>query len=152
MRSAAVEPIVVDVPLRTPVHGVHGVTAVQRSLLVRVETETGFEGWGNVDPTPGYSPVSAEQVHASVRAMAPALLGADAFNLNAAIAGMDRAMTDASEAKAPIEMALVDLKARALGLPGHAPPRGRAKDALTPHPRTRPDAPEHPARQAGACG
>src|SRR2546426_7312925 len=131
MRIAAVEPIVVDVPLRTPVHGVHGVTAVQRSLLVRVETETGFEGWGNVDPTPGYSPVSAEQVHASVRAMAPALLGADAFNLNAAIAGMDRAMTDASEAKAAIEMALVDLKARTLGLPVHALLGGRVKDSIT---------------------
>src|SRR2546426_6533850 len=150
MRIAAVEPIVVDVPLRTPVHGVHGVTAVQRSLLVRVETETGFEGWGNVDPTPGYSPVSAEQVHASVRAMAPALLGADAFNLNAAIAGMDRAMTDASEAKAAIEMALVDLKARALGLPVHALLGGRVKDAITLNAWIGTVPPEQAAREAVA--
>src|SRR5437867_12681616 len=113
MRIAAVEPIVVDVPLRTPVHGVHGMTAVQRSLLVRVETETGLEGWANVDPTPGYSPASAEQVHASVRAVSPALVGADAFSLNAALARMDRAMTAASEAKAAVELALVDPEARA---------------------------------------
>ncbi|PYN21814.1 MAG: mandelate racemase/muconate lactonizing protein, partial [Candidatus Rokuibacteriota bacterium] len=131
MRITAVEPILVDVPLRTPVHGVHGVTAVQRSLLVRVETETGAEGWGNVDPTPGYSAVSAEHVHAAVRALAPTLRGADAFNLNAALASMDRAMTEASEAKAAIEMALVDLKARTLGLPVHALLGGRVKDAIT---------------------
>ena len=52
MRIIALEPILVDVPLREPVHGVHGTTSVQRSVLVRIETETGAEGWGNVDPTP----------------------------------------------------------------------------------------------------
>jgi muconate cycloisomerase len=150
VRIAAVEPIVVDVPLRTPVHGVHGMTAVQRSLLVRVETETGFEGWGNVDPTPGYSPVSAEQVHASVRAVALALVGADAFNLNAALARMDRAMTEASEAKAAIEMALVDLTARALGLPVHALLGGRVKDAITLNAWIGTVAPEQAAREACA--
>ena len=67
MRILALEPILVDVPLREPVHGVHGTTSVQRSVLVRVETEAGAEGWGNVDPTPGYSPVSAEHVHATIR-------------------------------------------------------------------------------------
>jgi len=30
MRIAGIEPILVDVPLREPVHGVHGITAVQR--------------------------------------------------------------------------------------------------------------------------
>ena len=63
VRITAVEPILVDVPLRAPVHGVHGIAAVQRSVLVRVATDGGLEGWGNVDPTPGYSPVSADDVH-----------------------------------------------------------------------------------------
>ena len=56
MSIATIEPAVVDVPLATPVQGVHGPTAVQRSVLVRVTTRDGHEGWGNVDPTPGYSP------------------------------------------------------------------------------------------------
>ncbi len=133
MRIVAVEPILVEVPPRepVPVHGVHGTTVVQRSVLVRIETEAGDEGWGNVDPTPGYSPVSAEQVHSTVRALAPALLGADPFNLRAALARMDREVIEASEAKAAIEMALVDLKARALGLSVHALLGGRLKDAVT---------------------
>ena len=131
MRIVAVEPILVEIPLRESVHGVHGMTAVQRSVLVRIETETGAEGWGNVDPTPGYSPVSAEQVHATIKALAPVLIGGDAFNLRAALARMDREVIEASEAKAAIEMALVDLKARALGLSVHALLGGRVKDAVT---------------------
>jgi muconate cycloisomerase len=131
MRIIALEPILVDVPLREPVHGVHGTTALQRSVLVRIETEAGAEGWGNVDPTPGYSPVSAEQVHSAVGVLAPALLGADPFNVRAALARMDRELIAASEAKAAIEMALIDLKARALGLPVHALLGGRVKEAVT---------------------
>jgi L-alanine-DL-glutamate epimerase-like enolase superfamily enzyme len=131
MRIATVEPILVDVPLREPVHGVHGTTAVQRSVLVRVETDTGAEGWGNVDPTPGYSAVSAEQVHATVSFLAPSLVGADGSNLHAVLARMDRAISEASEAKAVIEMALVDLKARTLGVPVHSFLGGRVKNTIT---------------------
>src|SRR5262245_56320896 len=74
MRIAAIESMLVDVPLREPVHGVHGQTAVQRSVLVRVRAEDGAEGWGNVDPTIGYSAVSAEHVHATVGTLAPGLI------------------------------------------------------------------------------
>lgn len=131
MRIQAVEPVLVDVPLREPVHGVHGTTTVQRSVLVRVTTDAGAEGWGDVDPTPGYSHESAAGVHATVGRLAPALAGADAFNVHAALARMDRATTGASEAKAAIEMALLDLKARALGVPAHSLLGGRVKDAVT---------------------
>src|SRR5258708_23768502 len=63
MRILATEPVLVNVPLATPVRGVHGTTALQRSLLVRLTTDAGVEGWGNVDPTPGYSLVSAVDGH-----------------------------------------------------------------------------------------
>ena len=33
----------------------HGVTRVQRSVLVRIATDAEIEGWGNVDPSPGYT-------------------------------------------------------------------------------------------------
>jgi L-alanine-DL-glutamate epimerase-like enolase superfamily enzyme len=120
MRIDAVEPVLVEVPLATAVHGVHGVTAVQRSVLVRVTTDTGVEGWGNVDPTPGYSRVTADDVHDAILEMAPALTGADPFNLHRALAIMDRAATGASEATAALEMALLDAQGRALALPVHA--------------------------------
>jgi len=131
VRITAVQPILVDVPLRAPVHGVHGIASVQRSLLVRVATDAGLEGWGNVDPTPGYSPVSADDVHATVGRLAPVLAGAEAFNVHAALARMDRAAGGMSEATAAVEMALLDLKARALGIPVHSLLGGRVKDEIT---------------------
>ena len=132
MRVVSIEPILVDVPLREPVHGVHGTTAVQRSVLVRVAADSGDEGWGNVDPTPGYSHVSAEDIHrTAANLLAPALFGADAFNINAALARMDGVVAQASEAKAAVEMALLDLKARALGLSVSTLLGGRLKDSVT---------------------
>ncbi|HEV8438513.1 MAG TPA: enolase C-terminal domain-like protein [Methylomirabilota bacterium] len=120
MRIAEIEPVLVEVPLRAAVHGVHGPVTVQRSVLVHVTADEGMEGWGNVDPSPGYSVVSAMDVYDTVGRLGPALLGADAFNLHRAIAVMDGAVDGCFEAKAAVEMALCDLKARALGLPVHS--------------------------------
>lgn len=131
MRIGEIEPIRVDVPLREPVRGVHGTTTVQRSVLVRVTADAGAEGWGNVDPSPGYSAMSAEEVHEAVARLTPGLLGADPLNLHRALARMDREVEGCHEAKAAVEMALVDLAARAHGLPVHAWLGGRVKDEVT---------------------
>jgi muconate cycloisomerase len=150
MRIMAVDPMLVDVPLRDPVKGVHGTVTVQRSVLVHVTTDTGAEGWGNVDPSPGYSAVSASDVHAMVGRLAPGLAGADAFNTHAALGRMDRDATAAPEAKAAVEMALVDLKARALGVPVHTFLGGRVKDAVTLNAWIGTVSPEQAAREAVA--
>ena len=150
MLIAALEPMLVGVPLREPVSGVHGVTTIQQSVLVRVTTDTGHEGWGNVDPTPGYSRVSADSVHATVGRLAPALLGVDAFNIHAALARMDREAAAAPEAKAAVEMALVDLKARALGVPVHSLLGGRVRDVVTLNAWIGTVAPAQAAREAVA--
>jgi L-Ala-D/L-Glu epimerase len=150
MLITALEPILVAIPLREPVSGVHGVTTIQQSVLVRVMTDAGHEGWGNVDPTPGYSKVSADSVHTTVSRLAPALLGVDAFNIHAALARMDRAAAATAEAKAAVEMALVDLKARALGVPVHSLLGGRVKDAVTLNAWIGTVAPAQAAREAVA--
>jgi L-Ala-D/L-Glu epimerase len=150
MLIAALEPMLVGVPLREPVSGVHGVTTSQQSVLVRVTTDTGHEGWGNVDPTPGYSKVSADSVHATIGRLVPALLGVDAFNIHAALARMDREAAAAAEAKAAVEMALVDLKARALGVPVHSLLGGRVRDVVTLNAWIGTVAPAQAAREAVA--
>jgi L-alanine-DL-glutamate epimerase-like enolase superfamily enzyme len=130
MRIVDIESILLDVPLLEPVHGVHGVTRVQRSVVVRVTSDAGFEGWGNVDPTPGYSTVSASEIHDTVRRLGPVLTGADPFNVRRALAVMDREAEARYEAIAAVEMALVDLKARALGVAVHSLLGGRVKDEI----------------------
>jgi L-Ala-D/L-Glu epimerase len=121
MRIATIEPIVVEVPLAAPALGVHGTTVGQRSVLVRVTTGDGAEGWGNVDPTPGYSLVTAADIRDAVARLATVLVDADPFNLHRALALMDgEEVASGFEAKAAIEMALLDLQGHTLDLPVHA--------------------------------
>jgi L-Ala-D/L-Glu epimerase / N-acetyl-D-glutamate racemase len=148
MRITAIEPILVDVPLKTPVHGVHGTTAVQRSVLVRVTTDHGSEGWGNVDPTPGYSLVSARDIYDTIGRLAPSLIGADAFDVRRALATMDATISERYEAKAAIEMALHDVKGRALGMPVHSLLGGTVKARVTFNAWIGTVAPERAAREA----
>lgn len=131
MLIVAVEPMIVEVPLHAPATGVHGVTRAQRSVLVRIATDAGIAGWGNVDPSPGYTLMSADEIHAKVTAWAPELVGSDAMNLNAVLSGMDRAADGCYEAKAAVEMALCDAKARALGIPVHSLLGGCVKPEVT---------------------
>jgi muconate cycloisomerase len=128
MRITAIEPIVVAVPVKVPARSVHGAIATQRSALVRVTTDAGAEGWGNVDPVGGYSTMSADDVAATIRRLAPALLGADALNPQRSLAAMDAVVADRLEAKAAVEMALLDLAGRVLGVPVTTLLGGRVRD------------------------
>ena len=89
---------------------------------MRVATDAGLEGWGNVDPVGGYSTMSADDVVSTIRPAltpAPLLPRADALNPQRALAAMDAAI-DAklvSKPRRAIEMALLDLAGRAIGVP-----------------------------------
>jgi muconate cycloisomerase len=148
MKIAAVEAFLVEVPMRAPVQGVHGQASRQRSVLVRIGTDAEVEGWGNVDPTPGYSLMSADEVCATVAGLAPALLGADPFNIHATLRRMDEQVSERFEAKAAVEMALCDLKGRALNLPVHSLLGGRVKDDVTLNAWIGTVPPEQAAREA----
>jgi muconate cycloisomerase len=130
MHITAIEPIVVEVPLRVPARSVHGTIPTQRSALVRVATDEGIEGWGNVDPVAGYSLTSADEVAVTVRRLAPALVGADPLNARRALALMDGQIDRHLEAKAAVEMALFDLAGRALGVPVTTLLGGRVRDEV----------------------
>jgi len=148
MRLVSVEPILVDVPMRQPVQGVHGTTSVQRSVLVHAVADSGAEGWGNVDPTPGYTLMSAEEIRDTIAGLAPHLVGLDPFNLHRALAAMDRAVAERFEAKAGVEMALCDLKGHAVGLPVHSLLGGRVRDRVTLNAWIGTVAPAQAAREA----
>ncbi len=148
MKIITVEPVLVEVPMRAPIKGVHGETSVQRSALVRIVTDADVEGWGDVDPTPGYSLMSAAEVCETVTRFAPALIGCDAFNIHQALRRMDELVKEQFEAKAAVEMALCDLKGRALGLPVHSLLGGKVKDEVTLNAWIGTVPPEQAAREA----
>jgi len=105
---------------------------VQKSAVVRITAAGGAVGLGNIDPSPGYS---AETIEASLAALnqkiAPGVIGLDAANIHVLNARLDASTAGFLDAKAAIEMACVDLTARALGVPVHTYLGGAAKERLS---------------------
>jgi muconate cycloisomerase len=93
---------------------------VQKSVIVVIRAYDGQIGLGNIDPSPGYSVESIDESLAALRAqLAPAVVGMDAANIHTILNRLHAIMPGFFDAKAAIEMACVDLTARALGIPVH---------------------------------
>jgi L-alanine-DL-glutamate epimerase-like enolase superfamily enzyme len=105
-------------------HYVHGsyvmsggrvVTALP-STVVRLSTDEGLAGWGEVCPLgSAYLPGFGEGARAALRELAPAVLGQDPCNLGVISECMDGALRGHGYAKSPIDIACWDLLGRAHG-------------------------------------
>ena len=127
-----VEVFGVAVPLAGGYKNAYVTKTVQKSAVVRLTAAGGALGLGNIDPSPGYSTETIEESLAALREkLAPCVRGVDAANIHSLNARLDGAMPGFLDAKTAIEMACVDLTARALGLPVHAYLGGAVKDRLT---------------------
>jgi muconate cycloisomerase len=103
----------------------------QKSAVVRVTDEDGRIGLGNVDPVLGYSVESIEDTLRALQSrFAPLVLGMDPSNIHLLWQRMAAEAPDYLDAKAAIEMACVDLTARALGVPVYSYLGGAVKDHL----------------------
>ena len=92
--------------------------AVFDSTLVRVETDTGLVGHGEVCPLgPAYLPAYAEGVRAGLAVLAPQLLGADPRQLDLLNRRMDAALKGHPYVKSGIDVACWDILGQATGLP-----------------------------------
>lgn len=86
--------------------------------LVRLRTDDGLEGWGEITPLGNrYLPTNWAEVRASLRLMAPALIGKDPTNLSAIRRSLDEVILGGDYAKAPIDVACWDLLGKAARLP-----------------------------------
>lgn len=87
------------------------------STILRLRTDTGLEGWGEVCPIPHYLPAYAEGVVPAVDYLLPELLGADPVGPDALMARLDTYLQGHVYAKSMIDLALWDLTAKAASLP-----------------------------------
>ena len=87
------------------------------SIVLRVATDTGIEGWGEVCPIPHYLPAYADGVAPVLAELAPVLLGADPRGPEALIRKADQHLPDHRYAKSALDIALWDITAKAAGLP-----------------------------------
>jgi muconate cycloisomerase len=121
MRIASVEVIPVAVPLKGGFKNAHAVKTVQHSIVTRIETDAGLAGYGNVDPSPGYSEMTPAEVASALReSLIPAVMGLHPTNIVAVVRAMDQAVPACLDAKAAIEMACWDIHGKALMAPVHA--------------------------------
>jgi len=92
------------------------------SIVVKLDTNTGLEGWGEVCPIPHYLPAYADGVAPAIEEMAPAILGADPIGVEALMAKLDIYLQ--------VDIALWDLTAKQAGLPLYAFLGGRHNESL----------------------
>lgn len=101
------------------------VCATVDSIVLRIDTDTGVQGWGEVCPIPHYLPAYADGVEPAIRELAPVLIGAAPVGPEALMARADAHLPGHVYAKSALDMALWDLTAKSAGLPLHALLGGR---------------------------
>lgn len=118
------------------------------SVILRLDTDAGLQGWGEVCPIPHYLPAYARGVIPAVEEMAPLLLGADPIGPEALMERLNRHLQGHPYAKSAIDTALWDLTAQAAKLPLHALLGGRAVQDMPLYHSITCVAPEEMARMA----
>jgi len=120
MKIARVLAYRVELPLHETTYKWSGGKSVTifDSTIVRVETDEGLVGHGEVCPLgPFYLPAYADGVRAGLRELGPHLLGADPRQLGKLNRLMDAALKGHPYVKSGIDMACWDVLGQAAGLP-----------------------------------
>ncbi len=124
MKISSVEAYRVDMPMKgifEIAHQAHDVQPdIQPCVLVRIRTDEGIEGIGDVAPLTGYSLVGRDETAEVIeRILGPALLGADPFRARKATRLMEETTSGFYEAKSALDTAMADIHGKALGVPLH---------------------------------
>lgn len=118
------------------------------STIVRLVSDTGLVGWGEVCPLGSlYAPVQSGGVRAALREMAPSLIGVSVLPLTVRRA-LDQIVNGQLYAKAAIDIAVYDLWGKQLGMPVCGLLGGAVTDRLPSYFATGIGAPDEIARLA----
>lgn len=118
------------------------------SVILRLDTDTGLSGWGEVCPIPHYLPAYAGGVIPALEEMTPVLIGADPVGPEAVMERLNAYLQGHGYAKSAIDTALWDLTAQAANLPLYAVLGGRAVPDMPLYHSITCVAPEEMARMA----
>lgn len=102
--------------------------AISRFGIVRIQTDEGIEGIGEISMNGGRTgAIQCVDVNQILR---PALLGADPLQIRGLAAKMDSVLDGSEPAKAAVEMALFDIAGKVLNVPVYQLLGGRVRDAV----------------------
>ncbi len=98
-----------------------------QTLVLRLETDTGLKGWGEVCPIPHYLAVHAKGVPSALAEMAPEILGITPAGIDAPMRKLDGFLLGHPHAKSIVDMALWDIFGQSTGLPLYTLLGGRTR-------------------------
>lgn len=120
--------IPIRVPRHIPMVATGGSVTASEFGVVRLRTDAGIEGWGEISMSSGR--VGRSLVHDVETYLAPALVGADAYDIHGCVMRLTHAMEGAEAAKAALENAVFDVAGKALEVAAHQLLGGRAREAV----------------------
>lgn len=100
------------------------------TIVLRLDTDAGLEGWGEVCPIPHYLPAYAEGVVPAVANLAPVLLGGDPIGADALMQRCDDHLRDHRYVKSALDIAFWDLTAKVANLPLYSLLGGKQAEPL----------------------
>lgn len=102
------------------------------TLLIEIHTDEGVSGIGQASVDAPFYGETAEGMLTNIRAhLAPALIGRDPLATTACRHAMERALPHHEFSHSGVDMALLDLKGKALGVPMYDLLGGKVRDGLT---------------------
>lgn len=120
MKIARIRAYALDLPLADGVYawsGGHSIASFD-TTIVRVDTDAGITGWGEVCPLgPFYLPAYANGARSGILELAPHLIGASPLELDRLNRRMDLALKGHLYVKSPIDIACWDILGQVAGLP-----------------------------------
>lgn len=118
VRSLEVFPL--RLRLREPFAVAYATVDTSDTVLVRLTTEDGTEGWGEATPDEHVTGETYATALAALRdVLAPAVVGADVERLDALVGESDRVAPATPAARAAVDIAAHDAAAQRVGLPLH---------------------------------
>lgn len=105
-------------PLKTPFKTAVRSVSEMMDVIVRVETKSGLYGWGSAPPTAKVTGDTGGAITGAIaEELRPALIGADALDLEGCLDILKDSLPENTSAKAALDIALHDLWARSMGQP-----------------------------------
>jgi L-alanine-DL-glutamate epimerase-like enolase superfamily enzyme len=134
VKIVRVEAVPLDARLKTRFRFGNVVRTKSANVLVRVVGEDGVVGYGEACPVPQLTAETQESVVALVeRRIVPELVGRDARQWRPLLGRIARRLFQASFTRAAVDMALLDLAGKSLGVSVHEMLGGRHRDAIEVH-------------------
>ncbi len=119
---------------RIPVQATHshgsGDVSTINSVILELTGDSGHTGWGEASPWPVFTGTTEANAAALDKHLRPLIIGANALRREELLVRAEKELVHCNEAKAALEMALLDLVGKTLGLSVGQLIGGRQRDSV----------------------